>query len=189
MIELPSMDAHSSVRARHSSKEPSSETGGGASTARAAFSPAMPASAANDWPSTACGLPNSASSARNAMGGKPLAFATRSHDETSVESVTPKRGAVSVVGNRKGVMLKFSYTEIEKLDRAGTFEDAGTRRCRKNRGAEPVLNRCHSAQSSSRYPQSFTTWPNGRLSRAAACIDNLNHGSATHTHLPGQAAA
>ena len=78
-IEFPSMDAHSSVRPRHSSKVPSSEDGGGAATARAAFSPAMAASAPNDWSSTACGLPNSAS---NAMGCKPPAFARRSQAET-----------------------------------------------------------------------------------------------------------
>lgn len=145
--------------------------------------------APNDWFSTACGPPNSASSARSAMGGKPLALASRSQAETSCKSVSPRQGLASAVGNRKGVMLKFSYPEIRKDCRKAFFLAFRTTRCRPASGTETTLKRRVSAQSSSRYRHSFTTWPNGRLSRAAACVDNLNHGSAQHTQIPGQAAA
>src|SRR5471032_519101 len=188
-ILLPGADAHSSVHARHSSNEPSSERDGGPRTARAAFSPAIAASALNDWFNTACGPPNSASNARSAMGGKPLAFASCSHAEISCKSVSPRWGLASAVGNRKGVMLKFSYSEIRKDCRTALLLADRTTRCRPTSGTETTLKRRVSAQSSSRYRHSFTTWPNGRLSRAAACVDNLNHGSAQHTQVPGQAAA
>src|ERR1700675_205369 len=137
---------------------------------------------------SACGPPNSASNARSAMGGKPLAFANRSQAEMSCESVSPRWGAASAVSNWKGVMLKFSYPEIRKDCRTVMLPVVRARRCRSTSTTDAALNRRVSAQSSSRYRHSFTTWPNGRLSRAAACVDNLNHGSAQHTQVPGQAA-